>query len=103
MSKAKLIGASKREIAVNLDPARLAALGMGVDEVVAGLASENVNTPLGRLTRGSLEMPLRISGKPRDAADYRQMVIGRRGGPADPARRGCRRSRTPSRSSGRWR
>ena len=80
VSKAKLIGASNREIAVNLDPARLAALGMGVDEVVAGLASENVNTPLGRLTRGSMEMPLRISGKPRDAADYRTMVISRRAG-----------------------
>jgi len=80
VAKAKLIGSSKREIAVNLDPARLAALGMGVDEVVAGLASENVNTPLGRLTQGVTEMPIRISGKPRDAADYRGMVIGRRAG-----------------------
>ena len=30
---------------------RLDALGMGVDEVIAGLHSENVNTPLGRLNR----------------------------------------------------
>jgi HAE1 family hydrophobic/amphiphilic exporter-1 len=80
VAKAKLVGSTKREIAVNLDPARLAALGMGVDEVVAGLASENVNTPLGRLTRGATEMPIRISGKPRDAADYRSMVISRRAG-----------------------
>jgi hydrophobic/amphiphilic exporter-1 (mainly G- bacteria), HAE1 family len=80
VAKAKLVGSSKREIAVNLDPARLAALGMGVDEVVAGLASENVNTPLGRLTQGATETPLRISGKPRDAAEYRAMVIGRRAG-----------------------
>ncbi len=80
VAKAKLIGSSKREIAVNIDPARLAALGMGVDEVVGGLVSENVNTPLGRLTQGDTEMPLRISGKPRDAADYRDMVITRRAG-----------------------
>ena len=80
VAKAKLIGSSKREIAVDIDPARLSAFGMGVDEVVAGLASENVNTPLGRLTRGDTEMPLRISGKPRDAAAYRDMVITRRGG-----------------------
>ena len=58
VAKAKLIGSSKREIAVNLDPARLAALGMGVDEVVGGLASENVNTPLGRLTQGVTEIPV---------------------------------------------
>ena len=80
VAKAKLIGTTKREIAVNLDPTRLAALGMGVDEVVAGLASENVNTPLGRLTQGATEMPIRISGKPRDAAEYSSMVISRRAG-----------------------
>jgi HAE1 family hydrophobic/amphiphilic exporter-1 len=84
VSKAKLIGSSKREVLVNLDPVRMAALGMGVNEVVAGLASENVNTPLGRLTQGSTEMPLRISGKPKDPAEYPGMVIGRRG--AEPIR-----------------
>jgi HAE1 family hydrophobic/amphiphilic exporter-1 len=84
VAKAKLVGSSNREVLVNLDPARMAALGMGVNEVVAGLAAENVNTPLGRLTAGATEMPLRISGKPRDPADYAGMVIGRRGG--DPIR-----------------
>ncbi len=79
VAKAKLIGSSTREVAVNLDPARLDALGMGVDEVVAGLQAENVNTPLGRLDRGNTEMPLRVSGKPKDAADYPNMVIARRG------------------------
>jgi HAE1 family hydrophobic/amphiphilic exporter-1 len=79
VAKAKLVGESKREVAVNLDPARLAALGMGADEVVLGLASENVNTPLGRLTNGLGEMPLRISGKPGDPREYASMVISRRG------------------------
>ncbi len=80
VAKAKLVGASKREVAVYLDPARLDALGMGVDEVVAGLRSENVNTPLGRLNRGGTEMPLRVSGKPSNVDSYPAMVIGRRGG-----------------------
>jgi HAE1 family hydrophobic/amphiphilic exporter-1 len=79
VAKAKLIGASKREVAVNLDPARLQALGMGVDEVVFGLGSENVNTPLGRLTYGITEMPLRIAGKPKEVEEYQRMVIARRG------------------------
>src|SRR5512136_1385316 len=79
VAKAKLVGSSKREVAVDLDPARLEALGMGVDEVVFGLRSENVNTPLGRLNRGGSEMPLRISGKPKDVDDYPSKVIARRG------------------------
>ena len=57
---------------------------MGVDEVVGGLASENVNTPLGRLTLGATEMPLRISGKPAETDGFASMVIGRRG--AEPIR-----------------
>ncbi len=80
VAKAKLVGASKREVAVYLDPVRLEALGMGVDEVVAGLRSENVNTPLGRLNRGGTEMPLRVSGKPGNVDSYPAMVIARRGG-----------------------
>jgi hydrophobic/amphiphilic exporter-1 (mainly G- bacteria), HAE1 family len=79
VARAKLVGTSNREVAVDVDPARLSALGMGITEVVAGLASENVNTPLGRLTLGTTEMPLRISGKPTDPKGYAAMVIGRRG------------------------
>ena len=79
VAKAKLVGSSKREVAVNLDPARLDALGMGVNEVVAGLQSENVNTPLGRLNRGDTEMPLRVSGKPVNVDEYPAMVIAHRG------------------------
>jgi len=63
VAKAKLVGDSTREVAVDLDPSKLAAFGMGVDEVVRGLSAENVNTPLGRLTQGATEMPLRISGR----------------------------------------
>ena len=79
VAKAKLVGSSKREVAINLDPTRLAALGMGANEVVMGLASENINTPLGRLTGTGNETALRISGKPRDPSQYSSMVIGRRG------------------------
>ena len=80
VAKAKLVGAAQREVAIDLDPARLESLGMGVDEVMAGLAGENVDTPLGRLTRGASEMPLRISGKPTQAAAYAAMTIARRNG-----------------------
>src|SRR5208283_2464550 len=45
VGKVDLVGLSKREVNVNIDPSRLEALGMGIDEVIAGLQSENVNTP----------------------------------------------------------
>ena len=80
VGKIDLVGPSKREVNVNIDPLRLQSLGMGVDEVIAGLQSENVNTPLGRLSRGGTEYPLRISGKPDAVEQFKTMIIARRGG-----------------------
>ncbi|MBI5420479.1 MAG: efflux RND transporter permease subunit [Deltaproteobacteria bacterium] len=80
VGKVDLVGTSKREVRVDVDPLRLEALGMGVDEVIAGLRSENVNTPLGRLNRNGSEFPLRVSGKPGAAEQFRTMVVAQRGG-----------------------
>ncbi|MGE5246852.1 MAG: efflux RND transporter permease subunit [Verrucomicrobiota bacterium] len=80
VGKVDLVGSSKREVDVRLDQARLEALGMGVDEVIAGLQSENVNTPLGRLTRGGSEFPLRIAGKPGEVPGFADMIVAQRDG-----------------------
>jgi HAE1 family hydrophobic/amphiphilic exporter-1 len=80
VGKVDLVGKSKREVNVNVHPLRLDALGMGVDEVIAGLQSENVNTPLGRLNRNGAEYPIRVSGKPDLVEDFKTMVIGQRNG-----------------------
>ena len=82
VGKVDLVGASKREVNVDIDQARLEALGMGVDEVIAGIRSENVNTPLGRLTKNGTEFPLRVSGKPAEVSRFPSMMIGQRNGRA---------------------
>ena len=80
VGKVDLVGAVKREVNVIIDPERLNALGLGVDAVVAGLRSENVNTPLGRLNQGATEVNLRVLGKPERVDQFRQMVITVRNG-----------------------
>jgi len=80
VGKVRLVGASKREVGVLVDPARIQALGMGVDEVIAGIAAENINTPVGRLNQKGSETPLRISGKPAGVGGYESMIIGHRNG-----------------------
>jgi len=80
IGKINLVGLSKREVNVNIAPLRLEALNMGVDEVMAGLQSENVNTPLGRLNRNGAEYPLRIAGKPTVVEQFKTMVIAERNG-----------------------
>ena len=84
VGKVDMVGGRKREIRVELDPVRLDSLGLGVNEVVAGIRSENTNTPLGRLTKGTSEYPMRIDGKPDRAEGYRGMAIAKRGDRAIP-------------------
>ena len=79
VGKVKLVGSYKREVKVNIDPSRIEALGLGVNEVIAGLRSENVNTPIGRLNLMGSELPLRISGKPALVEGFNQMVVAQRG------------------------
>jgi len=80
VGKVDLVGPAAREVQVELDPARLEALGMGVDEIVSGLRSENVDTPLGRLTHERAEVPLRVQGKARTVEELRSMVVAQRPG-----------------------
>ncbi len=80
VGKVDMVGGQKREIRVDLDPTRLDSLGLGVNDVVNGIKSENTNTPLGRLTRGTAEYPLRIDGKPELAGQYRIMAVAQKNG-----------------------
>src|SRR5438046_2767466 len=80
VGKVDRIGAIEREVAIEIRPERLESLGLGVDEVVGGLARENVDAPLGRLTGPSSEAPLRVQGKARSIDDFRAMAIAARGG-----------------------
>ncbi len=79
VGRVDLVGQAKREVNVWLDPRRLESLEIGVDEVIAGLFKENVNTPLGRLNREGHELPVRIAGKPKEVSGYPEMVVAWRG------------------------
>ncbi|HQB38622.1 MAG TPA: efflux RND transporter permease subunit [Deltaproteobacteria bacterium] len=78
VGKVDMVGGRKREVNVDIDPVRLDSLGLGVNDIVNGIRSENTNAPLGRITRGTAEYPLRIDGKPARADQYGDMVIARR-------------------------
>ncbi len=80
VGKVDLVGSMKREVNIDVDPARLEALGLGIEAVAVGVRSENVNTPLGRLNQKGTEYPLRISGKPERVDQLRNMVIAERSG-----------------------
>ncbi|HSL22868.1 MAG TPA: efflux RND transporter permease subunit [Vicinamibacterales bacterium] len=80
VGKIDLVGPVTREINVEINPDRLEALSLSVEEVIAGLRSENIDTPLGRMTGTGTEVPLRVQGKAQNVADFQSMIIATRGG-----------------------
>jgi hydrophobic/amphiphilic exporter-1 (mainly G- bacteria), HAE1 family len=80
VGKVDRVGTVEREIAIAIRPERLEALAIGVDELMGGLARENVDTPLGRMTAATHETPLRVQGKARTVRQFAAMAIATRGG-----------------------
>ena len=71
-------GEVRREIQVNLDRAKLEALGMGVNEVITALAAGNVNQPAGDYDEGGLQRLVRSRTEFETLDDVGDVVVRRR-------------------------
>jgi multidrug efflux pump subunit AcrB len=68
-------GGAEREIRVDLDPARLIALGITVDDVNRQIRAVNANMPGGRATLGSAEQSIRALGSVETVEQLKAMTI----------------------------
>ena len=75
-----IIGGEDRAILVSLDPEKLAARAVTVDEIMATLASENLEVPAGRLELGPSERLVRVAGRLAGPADFDKLVVTVRDG-----------------------
>jgi len=76
----ELSGDVGRELAVNLRPEKMAALGIGVNEVINAIRAENQNISAGALVSEASERLVRVQGKIRKAEDFARIIVARRGG-----------------------
>lgn len=69
-------GAPKREIQINVVPARLEAYNMSLEQIAQVIAAENVNVPAGNFDIGSQTYMLRLEGEFNNSADLNNIVVG---------------------------
>jgi len=74
-----LVGAVKREINLYLDPQKLEAMGVGADQVMAAVKTENQDLPAGTLRAADSERVVQIRGRMQRPEDFAQLVVARRG------------------------
>ena len=75
-----VVGGLDREIHVLVIPARMDALGVSPDMVIAALRRENMDTPAGRVEQGNAEQLVRVKGRVVDPAEFGSIVVTTRNG-----------------------
>lgn len=82
VGQATLVGGVKREIKVFLDTNALDSHRVGADQVIRALQTENQELPAGSVVATGQEKIVQIRARMGTPADFRNLIIARRGGKA---------------------
>jgi HAE1 family hydrophobic/amphiphilic exporter-1 len=80
VGQAYIVGGVKRRINILPNPEKMQAYGIGMDQLINVLKSENQQLPVGTLTRPQTEFVVQIEGRVIDPRNLAQLVLARRGG-----------------------
>src|SRR5438132_11573888 len=80
VAQVQVQGAQKYAVRVHLDPRKLAARQIGMNEVEAALRNWNVNMPTGTMYGPDRTLTLRADGQLTSAEAFRKLVVVDRGG-----------------------
>ncbi len=75
-----LVGGSKREIHLYLQPQALEALGVTPDQVMQAVRGENQDQPLGPVRTRAQELTVQLEGRVERPEDFGRIIVARRGG-----------------------
>ncbi len=80
VGRVALAGTVTREVQVRVDPARLTAYGLTVDQVVAALRSANVSVPVGTISNNTVEAIVRVDGRIDEPNKFGKIIVARKNG-----------------------
>ncbi len=80
VAQVSVFGTQQYAVRVELDPDKMAARGIGIDEVQNAVAKGNVNLPVGTLYGKHQAFTVAANGQLMKAADYRPMIVAYRNG-----------------------
>lgn len=75
-----LVGGRERQLKVLVDPARLAGLGLSVDDVANAIRAQNLDLPAGSVERGARELSVKTKGEIKNASELELVLIPNPGG-----------------------
>lgn len=69
-------GAPKRQVQVNVNPAKIEAYNIGIEQIANVIRQENLNTPAGSFDIGTQTYALRIEGEFKESSELNDIVVG---------------------------
>ncbi len=75
-----VFGAQKYAVRIQIDPNRLASMGVGFNDVEDAVSAANSNSPVGSLSGAEKSAVLQAPGQMTNAAQYRDLIVAYRGG-----------------------
>jgi len=75
-----LVGGTRREINLYLQPSAMEALGITADQVVAAVRNENQDLPVGAIRSREQERMVQIESRMKRPEDFGQIIVARKGG-----------------------
>jgi HAE1 family hydrophobic/amphiphilic exporter-1 len=80
VAQVNVMGASKYAVRVQLDPAKLASLGIGVSQVAAAIRNNNVLLPTGVLYGKDRTLTIQATGQMSNAAEFKRLIVSWKNG-----------------------
>jgi HAE1 family hydrophobic/amphiphilic exporter-1 len=80
VAQVQVYGSEKYAVRVQLNPEKLAARGIGINEVADAIANANVDLPTGTLYGANQAFTVQANGQLTDAAAYRPLIVAYRNG-----------------------
>ena len=80
VAQVQVFGAARYAVRVDLDPRKLAAYGIGLDEVANSISNANVNLPTGNISGSERSFVVLANGRLLRAAAYGPTIVAYRNG-----------------------
>jgi hydrophobic/amphiphilic exporter-1 (mainly G- bacteria), HAE1 family len=71
-----LSGAMEREILIELDPVKVEAYNLTLEQIGNTISMENLNMPSGNVKMGQLSYPLRVKGEYEESSEIGNTIVG---------------------------
>lgn len=72
-----MLGGLERQIRIEVQPEKMQALGVSIDQIINVLRSENLQLPSGTLKSGNQELVVEVKGRLANPVDFNQLVVAR--------------------------